>query len=122
MTLVRRHILTTLALALPAALIVFFIVNSMAARDATIQSNAWPTAHVSVDHARRVRAGSAVVSGRTARRSSAARPSATMPDADVNLPRPSAEQLPFEIFAYDDQILADQRRRARGFRTRSSAR
>jgi hypothetical protein len=26
-----------------------------------------------------------------------------MPDADVHLPRPSKEQLPFEIFAYDDQ-------------------
>src|SRR5262249_41636084 len=25
------------------------------------------------------------------------------PDADVRVPRPSREQLPFEIFAYDDQ-------------------
>jgi signal transduction histidine kinase len=26
-----------------------------------------------------------------------------MPDADVHLPRPSSEELPFEMFAYDDQ-------------------
>ena len=27
-----------------------------------------------------------------------------MPDADVHLPRPSRDQLPFEIFAYDEQF------------------
>jgi flagellar protein FliS len=37
MTLVRRHILTSLAMALPAAALVYFVVQALAARDAVVQ-------------------------------------------------------------------------------------
>ena len=101
MTLVRRHILTALGLALPAALIVFFIVNSLAARDAVIQLERAATAHVSsiMRDACEQDPGWFLAGPRVVRPALSLR---NEPDADVNLPRPSADPLPFEFFAYDE--------------------
>jgi signal transduction histidine kinase len=102
MTLVRRHILTSLAVAVPAAALVYFVVNTLAARDAVVQLERVATAHVSSimrdaceQDPQWFLAGPRVVRPPLSERQD--------PDADVKLPRPSAEQLPFEIFAYDDQ-------------------
>jgi len=102
MTLVRRHILTSLAIAVPAAALVYFVVNTLAARDAVVQLERVATAHVSSiqrdaceQDPQWFLAGPRVVRPPLSERQD--------PDADVKLPRPSAEQLPFEIFAYDDQ-------------------
>jgi signal transduction histidine kinase len=102
MTLVRRHILTSLAIAVPAAALVYFVVNALAAHDAVVQLERVATAHVSSimrdaceQDPQWFLAGPRVVRPPLSERQD--------PDADVKLPRPSAEQLPFEIFAYDDQ-------------------
>jgi len=102
MTLARRHLLTSLALALPAALIVFFAVNWIEARDRVALLERAAEAHVSsiMRDACEQDARWFLAGPRLPRPSLAERQS---PDADVTLPRPSADQLPFEIFAYDDQ-------------------
>jgi len=102
MTLARRHVLTSFALAIPAALVVYFLVGAIEARDRVVLLERAADAHVSSimrdsceQDPRWFLAGPRAVRPSLAERQA--------PDADVTLPRPSAEQLPFEIFAYDDQ-------------------
>ena len=102
MTLSRQQFLMSVALAVPAAAVVLLGTNALqnyekfkliervaqghavdTQRDACIQDPGWFLA-----------------GPRLARPSLAER---NIPDADVHLPRPSKEQLPFEIFAFDDQ-------------------
>jgi signal transduction histidine kinase len=101
-TLGSRHILISLALALVAALVVFFAMNTVTARERTVLLERTAEAHVSSimrdsceQDPRWFLAGPRVSRPPLSERQ--------MPDADVLLPRPSADQLPFEIFAYDDQ-------------------
>ena len=102
MTLARRHILTSLALALPAALIVFFAVNAIEARDRVVLLERTAEGHVSSIMRDACEQDSKwFLAGPRVNRPSLAERQA--PDADVTLPRPSADQLPYEIFAYDDQ-------------------
>lgn len=102
MTLSRRHLLASLALALPAAVLVLLAVNWLNGRERLALIERIAEAHI-VDTMRDacVQDPQWFLAGpRLARPSLADR---QMPDADVKLPRPSREQLPFEIFAYDDQ-------------------
>ncbi|HEX5068602.1 MAG TPA: HAMP domain-containing sensor histidine kinase [Vicinamibacterales bacterium] len=102
MTLARRHILSSLALALPAALILFYLVNVLEARDRVALLDRAAEAHVSsiMRDACEQDPRWFLAGPRAARPTQAERQAI---DADVTLPRPSADQLPFEIFAYDDQ-------------------
>lgn len=102
MTLVRRHILTSLGLALPAAILVFMVVNVLAARERVLMLERVAEAHLTsiMRDACEQDAQWFLAGPRLARPPLSER---QLPDADVNLPRPNAAQLPFEIFAYDDQ-------------------
>src|SRR5689334_6523861 len=74
----------------------------MQSHDATVQLERAATAHVSsiMRDACEEDWNWFLASPRVTRPTTAER---QVPDADVVLPRPSAEQLPWEIFAYDDQ-------------------
>ncbi len=102
MILFRRHLLMSLALALPAAVLVLFVVNWLDARARLVLIERVAQAHiVDVQRDACLQDPQWFLAGpRLARPSLADR---QLPDADVKLPRPSREQLPFEIFAYDDQ-------------------
>jgi signal transduction histidine kinase len=102
MILFRRHLLMSLALALPAAMLVLLAVNWLNARERLALVERIAQAHiVDVQRDACLQDPQWFLAGpRLARPSLADR---QMPDADVKLPRPSREQLPFEIFAYDDQ-------------------
>lgn len=101
MTLGRRHILTSLALAVPAALIAFFAVNALEARGRVALLERAAEAHVSsIMRDACEQDPRWFLAGPRANRPPLSERQA--PDADVTLPRPSAEQLPFEMFAYDD--------------------
>jgi signal transduction histidine kinase len=120
MTLSRQHLLFSAALALPAAVLLLFAINLLQARERIASLERVARAHV-VDVFRDAceqdpmwfLAGPRVPRPRLDERQ--------MPDADVLLPRPSSEELPFEMFALDDQQnpssvagprLADDLRRA----------
>ena len=103
MTLSRQHFLMSAALALPAAALVLVSVNYLQNREKFALAEKVVQGHV-VDTMRDAciqDPGWFLAGPRLARPSLADR---NIPDADVHLPRPSKEQLPFEIFAYDDQF------------------
>jgi len=102
MTLARRHILTSLALALPAAVIVFLVVNWIEARDRVALLERTAEAHVSSTMRDACEQDPMwfLAGPRVARPTLAER---QVPDADVRVPRPNADPLPFDIYAYDDQ-------------------
>src|SRR5690242_3145581 len=103
MTLARRNVLSALALALPAAIGILFVVNAIERRDRAHLLETLAQAHVNdlvrdacVNDPRWFLAGTRM--GRP-------RPEEYLqPDADVRLPRPSADPLPFEYFAYDEDF------------------
>lgn len=105
MTLARRNILTSLVLAIPAAVAILFAVNALERRDRAHLLEALAQAFVNepirdacVNDPRWFLAGARM--GRP-------RPEEHLqPDADVRLPRPSADPLPFEYFAYDEEFTA----------------
>ena len=102
MTLSRQHLLTSVALAVPAAVVVLLAVNALQSREKVALIERVAQAHV-VDTQRDAclqDPGWFLAGPRQARPALSER---NIPDADVHLPRPSREQLPFEIFAYDDQ-------------------
>ena len=101
MTLSRQHLAMSVALALPAAIVVLLAVNALQSREQLALIERVAQGHV-VDVMRDAcmqDPGWFLAGPRLPRPSLADRQA---PDADVNLPRPSREQLPFEIFAYDD--------------------
>lgn len=103
MTLSRQHLLTSVALALPAAILVLLAVNTLESREKSALIERVAQGHV-VDVMRDACVqdpGWFLAGPRLPRPSLADR---QLPDADVHLPRPSREQLPFEIFAYDDSF------------------
>ena len=104
MTLTRRTILMSLALALVASTVIFLTLS-------------WLRTRERVRALDRVSAGFLTELNREACEADAqwflagprvGRPrlqDRNIPDADVKLPRPSAEALPFDFFAYDAQFL-----------------
>jgi signal transduction histidine kinase len=101
MTLSRQHLLMSVALALPAAALVLIAVNALQSREQLALIERVAQGHV-VDTMRDAclqDPGWFLAGPRLPRPSLADR---QMPDADVHLPRPSKEQLPFEMFAYDE--------------------
>jgi len=103
MTLSRQHFLTSVALAIPAAIVVLLTANTLQNWEEFAVAERVVQGHV-VDTMRDACVqdpGWFLAGPRLARPSLADR---NMPDADVHLPRPSREQLPFEIFAYDEQF------------------
>jgi signal transduction histidine kinase len=101
MNLSRRLLLASLLFALPAALLVVYAMNRLHARDAIARLEAVARGHI-VDTVRDAclqdpmwfLAGPRLPRPRLDARN--------IPDPDVNLPRPSRDELPFEMFAYDD--------------------
>ena len=102
MTLVRRHLALSLALALPAALLIVFVVNWVQSRERVVLLERTAEAHLSeIMRETCIQDPQWFLAGpRIGRPSLADR---QMPDADVRLPRPKPDQLPFEFFAFDDQ-------------------
>jgi signal transduction histidine kinase len=92
MTLARQTLLRSLLLALPAALLIFAGVEWLRGRERENALERVVNAHDPHWFLAGPRTG---------------RPSAQdrlQPDADVRLPRPTTEELPFEIFAYDHEF------------------
>jgi signal transduction histidine kinase len=104
MTLGRWNLLIALLLALPAALLAYFAAGWIEMRDRRVLLERVAEAQlndVSRD-ACQADPGWFLAGPRTGRPSLAER---QMPDADVMLPRPRVEELPFEFFAYSEQFL-----------------
>jgi signal transduction histidine kinase len=103
MTLRRRVVLTALAVSLPPALIVLSTADWIRASDMRLALGRVVTGHLTESVRDQCQADPQwfLAGPRSGRPSLAAR---QMPDADVLLPRPSVDELPFEIFAYDDQF------------------
>lgn len=105
MTLARAGLIRSLLLALVAAVVIFAAIQWLRARDREValtrvaQSFQTELARQSCESDPQwFLAGPRVGRPRMEDRQ--------MPDADVRLPRPSTEELPFEVFAYDDQYGA----------------
>ena len=103
MTLARRNIFAALVLAVPAAVVIFTAVNWFEKRDRSALLERLAQSHVNevirdacVSDPQWFLAGTRTGRPRPEER--------LMPDADVHLPRPSAEPYPFEYFAYDDEF------------------
>src|SRR6187401_349028 len=103
MTLARSNLLRSLALALVAAVLITTGVEWLRGRDraATLE-------RIAVAYQTEVVRQSCesdplwfLAGPRTGRPRPEER---LLPDADVRLPRPSSESLPFEFFSYDDQF------------------
>jgi signal transduction histidine kinase len=101
-TLGRRNILAALILALPAALIIFTAVNWLESRDRTalLERIAQSQLNEVTRDACQNDPQWFLAGPRTGRPKPEDR---LQPDADVHLPRPSATELPFEYFAYDEE-------------------
>jgi len=105
MTLARAALIRSLLLALVAAILIFAAIQWLRARDREIaltrvaeSSQTDLTRQTCESDPQWFLAGPRVGRPRMEDRQ--------LPDADVRLPRPSAEELPFEVFAYDDQFAA----------------
>jgi signal transduction histidine kinase len=102
MTLGRRNVLAAIVLALPAALAVFAAVGWLETRDriALLERIAQSNVNEVVRDACVADPQWFLAGPRTGR----PRPEERLqPDADVHLPRPNADPLPFEYFAYDEE-------------------
>lgn len=102
MTLGRWNLLLALLLALPAALFAYFVAGWLEVRDRRVLLERVAEAQLNdvTRDACQADPGWFLAGPRTGRPSLAER---QMPDADVMLPRPRAEEMPFEFFAYDDE-------------------
>src|SRR3990172_7718265 len=103
MTLARRNILAALLIALPAAMAIYTGINQVERRDRKALLERIAQAHLTelVRDACVADAQWFLAGPRTGR----PRPEERLqPDADVRLPRPSADPLPFEYFAYDEDF------------------
>ena len=103
MTLRRRVVLTSLLAAIPAAFIVLVAVERRRAEDMRLALVRVAEAHLTESVRDQCQSDPQwfLAGPRTGRPSLAARQA---PDADALLPRPSAEQLPFEVFSYNAQF------------------
>jgi signal transduction histidine kinase len=103
LTLTRRLFLMSLLVALPTAFALVAVVDARRTRDARVALERVARGHLTdvvrdacVNDSQWFLAGP-----RTGRPSMAER---QRPDADVFLPRPSTDELPFEVFAYDESL------------------
>jgi signal transduction histidine kinase len=103
MTLVRRNILAAFALALPAAIAILFGINWLERRDRAVLLETIALSvqneiirDACVNDPQWFLAGVRIGRPRPEER--------LQPDADVRLPRPSPDPLPFEYFAYDEDL------------------
>lgn len=103
MTQTRRLAIAGAGLAFLAAVILLMIVERVRARDAAAALQRVAQAHQTdaVRDACEADPQWFLAGPRAGRPTKAER---ALPDADVNLPRPSRDELPFEFFAYDDQF------------------
>lgn len=103
MTLARRVVLSSLAVAFPAALVTTAVVEWRRSRDARVYLERVARAHLTdvVRDACTADSNWFLAGPRTGRPALADR---QLPDADVKLARPSTAELPFELFAYDDML------------------
>jgi signal transduction histidine kinase len=105
MTLARAGLIRSLLLALVGAIVIFVVIEWLRARDRDVALTRVAQSF-QTDLTRQscesdplwFLAGPRVGRPRMEDRQ--------LPDADVRLPRPSTEELPFEVFAYDDQFAA----------------
>lgn len=102
MTLARRNIFSALIIALPAAIAILYSVRALERRDRLVLMETMAQAYVNevirdacVNDPQWFLAGT-----RTGRPKMEERQQL---DADVNLPRPKRDPLPFEYFAYDEE-------------------
>ena len=104
MTLARRNMIASLAAALPVAIVLFVTAGWLQARERLVDLERVADAHVSSIMRDSCESDPQwfLAGPRSARPSAEDR---QVPDADVRLPRPSAEELPFEFFPYDDQFV-----------------
>ena len=103
MTLIRRTTIASLLVALPATMLVVYAVEWIRARDLAAALERVVVASLT-EHVRDACEADPnwfLAGPRGGRPSLAER---LRPDADVTVPRPSTEELPFEFFAYDDQF------------------
>ena len=103
MTLARRNILIALALALPAAIVILLTMGWLERRDRVSLLETIALAHQN-DVIRDACLNDAqwfLAGARTGRPKPEER---LLPDADVYLPRPRADPLPFEYFAYNEEF------------------
>src|SRR5262245_53620818 len=104
MTLARAAFVKSLALALPAALVIFLGVEWLRGHERENALERVLNSHQTeiVRQTCETDPQWFLAGPRTGR----PRPEERLqPDADVRLPRPSNEELPFEIFAYDNEFL-----------------
>ena len=103
MTLGRWNLIIALLLALPAALLAYFAAGWIEMRDrrALLERVAEAQLNDVSRDACQADPGWFLAGPRTGRPSLAER---QMPDADVMLPRPRADEMPFEFFAYDEEF------------------
>ena len=106
MTLRRRLLFTSALVSLPVAVALYAGVQWLRTRDLTTALQRFATAQIN-DGVRADCEGYPqwfLAGPRDPRPKPEDR---AKPDADVYLPRPSADPLPFEYFAYDDELTAD---------------
>jgi signal transduction histidine kinase len=104
MTLYRRNLLLGVVVALVSAAVVLVVVDRLQARNRLRLLDAVVEAHV-VDIMRQACEEDPrwfLAGPRTGRPTMADR---QMEDADVRLPRPRADEMPFEFFAYDESFV-----------------
>ena len=103
MTLGARNILSSLLIAIPAAFIIFMAINWLERRDrlALLERVAQAQLNEVTREACENDPQWFLAGPRTGRPRPEER---LLPDADVRLPRPKADELPFEYFAYDDEF------------------
>lgn len=103
MTQARRVLLTSLAVAFAAAVVLLLVVERVRRADAgaALQRVAQGHQTDAVRDACEADPQWFLAGPRSGRPTMAER---MQPDADVKLPRPSKDELPFEFFAYDDQF------------------
>jgi signal transduction histidine kinase len=103
MTLARRNVFVALVLALPAAILILLTMSWLERRDRASLLETIALAHQN-DVIRDACLNDAqwfLAGARTGRPKPEER---LLPDADVHLPRPKSDALPFEYFAYDEDF------------------
>jgi len=103
MNLARRNILVALALALPAAILILLTMSWLERRDraSLLETIALATQNDVVRDACLNDPQWFLAGARTGRPKPEER---LLPDADVHLPRPKSDPLPFEYFAFDEDF------------------
>ena len=104
MKLRARLIVTALLAALPVAILVYWVNESLRARDMRLMLDRFVTSQLTDDTRERCESNANwFLAGPRPDRPSPQQLAA--PDADVVAPRAPTQQLPFEFFAYDDAFL-----------------